>query len=95
MKKRQQVLIPIALISMMLISQMAALAHSVEHSFHKASHSCTVFVQCEKSSNGLVSAIRIPAVPLLSKTHVDGIPTQQVPLLKTAYFARAPPFTFL
>jgi hypothetical protein len=31
----------------------------------------------------------------LSKTHVDGIPTQQVPLLKTAYFARAPPFTFL
>jgi hypothetical protein len=84
--------IHIALISiLLLIGQFSVLTHSVEHPFHAQDHSCQIFLQCDKSGNGLISYdLQLPI--LASNT----LPTSQIvnswlPAPQSAYNARAPP----
>ena len=85
--------IHVALISiLLLVGQFGALSHSVEHPFHGQDQSCEIYLQCEKSANGLIYHHLQLAIPA-SET----IPTSQtviawLSLPQTSYFARAPPF---
>ena len=92
---RKHILGPIALLSILLMSQMAVLVHSVEHPFHTPDHLCSAFLQCEASGNGLISpAIVLPVLPG-SFLFVDNASTRFFFSPKTAYFARAPPLSAL
>lgn len=81
-----------ALISiLLLIGQLGVLFHSVEHPFHTQDQSCEIFLQCEKSGNGLISPdLQFPILV----SHVQ--PILQIvsiwlSLPQLAYSARAPP----
>jgi Protein of unknown function (DUF2607). len=81
-----------ALISiLLLIGQFAVLSHSIEHPFHGDDQSCQIFLQCENSEDGLMSAEL--ALPILIS---NAAPTAQIvsiclSLPLSAYNARAPP----
>ncbi|MBV1914067.1 MAG: hypothetical protein KUG72_01700 [Pseudomonadales bacterium] len=89
---RKHVKIHLTLISiLMLVGQLGVLAHSVEHPFHAQDESCQIFLQCEKSGDGLVSL----SFPLLLETRQTQPASQMVDvwlaLSLTPYSARAPP----
>ncbi len=90
---RKHIQIYLALISILLFAgQLSALTHSVEHPFHTADKSCEIFVQLEKSGNGLIFT-ELQLTPLIESTPPG---SQNLSLhlssLQTLYFARAPPY---
>ena len=73
------------------MGQLNVLTHSVEHPFHTPDQSCQIFLQLEKSGNGLIFA-GLQLVPLIKNTSSSpGIFTLRLSFLQTVYFARAPP----
>jgi hypothetical protein len=92
MINRKQIKIHIALIIILLqISQFAALTHAVEHPFHAQDKSCQIFLQCEKSGNGLITHF-LQFFALTTHTQVaNKIASIWLTLPQTTYSARAPP----
>ncbi|AXS84819.1 hypothetical protein D0851_18440 [Marinobacter sp. Arc7-DN-1] len=94
MKNCKYVRIHIIVISiLLLIGQLSVLCHSAEHQFHAPDKSCQIFLQLEKSGNGLIfSDLRLMSlvknIPLTPR-----ITTLRIPFLQAMYFARAPPFS--
>lgn len=95
MTNRKNIFGSIALLSILLMSQMAVLVHSVEHPFHQSEHACATFIQAEQSGSALVTAeIGLPVLP--GSALLDSrVITRSFPVLVTAYSARAPPRSFL
>jgi hypothetical protein len=95
MTNRKNILGSIALLSLLLMSQVAVLVHSVEHPFHQSEHACSAFIQGEKSGNALVSAeFGVPVQPS-SVLLASPVTIRSFPALSTVYSARAPPRSFL
>lgn len=89
---RKHIQIYLALICILLFAgQLSALTHSVEHPFHTADKSCEIFVQLEKSGNGLIFAELHLTPRIKSSPPSHQSLTLSLPSLQTPYFARAPP----
>ena len=88
--KRNQ--IHIALLGiLLLIGQLGVLIHSAEHSFHTEEQSCEIFLQCEKSGNGLISNVvdfNAPVAYIHATSRVKSVSSS---LSQSVYYARAPP----
>lgn len=82
----------IILLSMLLlVGQFAVVVHSVEHLSHAEGPSCQIFVQCEKSGNGIF-AHALQLAPLVR--HVfshNKLVDLRFFSAQTSYYARAPP----
>lgn len=92
MINRKHLHIHLALIGMLFLSvQFGVLVHSAEHPFHAQDHSCELFLQCEKSGNGLTSvALTLPIFVRHTLFSVQLI-ILWAPVANTDYPIRAPP----
>lgn len=91
MTQQKHFLFALALTSIMLIGQIAVLSHSVEHPFHADEESCQIFLHCQQSANGLISADASINHFSDHQAYVVTTTTQAQPALNATYFARAPP----
>ncbi len=84
--------IRIALISLLLlIGQFSVLIHSVEHPHHVQELSCQVYLQCEKSGNGLLfDGVQLPS-QASNTLVVSRIISVWLSYPHRSYLSRAPP----
>ena len=89
---RKKIRVHLTLISiLMLIGQLGVLAHSVEHPFHAQDESCQIFLQCEKSGDGLVSLSFSLPLEARQTQPVSPMVGVWLSLSLIPYSARAPP----
>jgi hypothetical protein len=83
----------IALLCIVLLAgQFFALAHSVEHNFHKAETSCKVFANVERSGNGVLCDVQLGISGDFSPYLLDSGQQQTIlSYISSANQARAPP----
>ncbi|MDM8568248.1 hypothetical protein QUF50_01770 [Thiotrichales bacterium HSG1] len=91
MNKQHTQLKFILLIVALLMGQLAALVHSVDHPFHETSTFCQIYFTLEQSGNSLVSDGLININQIVGSEIWVNFTFLLLPHLQTAYHIRAPP----